>query len=63
MKPVSEMTYEELVNEVRLLRERRASARERAKVRAEPSSKKIVKVVEEATGKLGGILDDILGEE
>lgn len=61
-KPLSEMTNDEIIEEINLLRDRRVAARERRRQAspAERSDKKQKNVVEEVSGELGALLDDIL---
>ena len=63
-KPVSEMSAEELLDEIRALRDRRAQARERRQTSSSASEEKVAKRkgAEEVSGDLGSLLDDILGD-
>jgi hypothetical protein len=60
-KPISEMTEEEILAEVAMLRERRAAARER---KVAPQAAAIrTKSSTEIGGSLGNLLDEILKDQ
>ena len=62
-KSVEDMSVEELEDEIRALRDRRAQARERRATAPSDAEKKEKKAAaNEVTGDLGSLLDDILGD-
>jgi predicted ATPase len=62
-KPLSEMTDQEIEDEILGLRERRAQARERRTIQqSEKSAPRVKKGPDEITGEAADILGDILGD-
>jgi len=60
-KPLSEMSEEEILAEIRNLRDRRAQAAIRSTPATRVNAKPVPKKPSELTGNLSNLLDDILG--